>query len=269
MRQPNNHFACLALSGGMDSTSLLIHLLAKHYQVTAISFMYGQKHLIEMECAKQIIDYLQTKNLPVTHHIIELKGLESLLFSSLIQNDLTIPKGHYCEDNMRSTVVPNRNKLFISILQSVALSIATKEQAKTLVAMGIQAGDHTTYPDCRQEFIDADYQAYLIGNWDAALVSNYLPYINTDKYGILLDGLASCAALNLDFDEVYKRTITSYAPNAHGISDYESGSSIARIEAFMRLKRQDPILYADNSGIVSWETVTAYVTEVLKNKAKQ
>lgn len=266
MLQPKNSVACLALSGGMDSTSLLIHLLAKAYHVTAVSFMYGQKHLIEIECAKQIIDYLQQKSLPVTHHIIELKGLENVLFSSLIQHDLAIPKGHYCEDTMRSTVVPNRNKMFISILQSIALSIATKDQQNTLVAMGVQAGDHTTYPDCRQEFIDADYQAYLSGNWDASLVSNYLPYINMDKHGILLDGLTSCSTLNLDFDEVYKRTITSYAPNNNGVSDYESGSSIARIEAFMKLQRQDPIPYANDSGLVSWETVTAHVKEVLKNK---
>jgi len=269
MLQPQNSFACLALSGGMDSTSLLIHLLAKKHQVTAISFMYGQKHSVEIDCAKQIIHYLQTQNLPVVHHIIELKGLENVLFSSLIQNDLAIPKGHYCEENMRSTVVPNRNKIFISIVQSIALSIATKEQTNTLVAMGVQAGDHTTYPDCRQEFIDADYQAYLHGNWDASLVANYLPYINMDKYGILLDGLTSCVALNLDFDEVYRRTITSYAPNSDGISDYESGSSIARIEAFMKLERQDPIPYADSRGIVSWETVTAHVAKVLNNRAKE
>ncbi|MDP1603612.1 MAG: 7-cyano-7-deazaguanine synthase [Legionella sp.] len=263
MVQQQNKFACLALSGGMDSTSLLIHLLARNYQVTAISFLYGQKHSIEIKYAKDIIQYLHANGYKINHQIITLDGLEKLLHSALVEDGEDVPEGHYAEENMRATVVPNRNKIFISILQSAALSIALKEKEKTVVAMGIQAGDHTIYPDCRQEFIDFDYQAYLSGNWDADQVTTYLPYINRDKYGILQDGLQSCATLNIDFDEVYKRTITSYKPNDEGISDYKSASSVARIEAFLKLNREDPIVYADESGIVGWDIVKAHVMKVL------
>jgi 7-cyano-7-deazaguanine synthase len=263
MGQPKNKFACLALSGGMDSTSLLIHLMAQKYQVTAISFLYGQKHNIEIKCAQNIIHYLAERGYKINHHLITLDGLEKLLHSALVQDGPDIPEGHYTKENMKATVVPNRNKIFISILQSAALSIALKEKEKAVVAMGIQAGDHTIYPDCRQEFIDFDYQAYLSGNWEGSLVTNYLPYINTDKFGILQDGLQSCATLNIDFDEVYKRTITSYKPNSDGISDYKSASSVARVEAFIKLNRKDPIVYADESGIVDWETVKTEVMKVL------
>lgn len=263
MVQQKKKFACLALSGGMDSTSLLIHLLARNYEITAISFLYGQKHNTEIKCAENIIHYLAKNGYKINHHLITLGGLEKLLHSALVQDGDDVPEGHYAEENMRATVVPNRNKIFISILQSAALSIALKEKEKAVVAMGIQAGDHTIYPDCRQEFIDIDYQAYLSGNWDASVVTNYLPYINMDKYGILQDGLQSCATLNIDFDEVYKRTITSYKPNDEGISDYKSASSVARIEAFMKLNRKDPILYADESGIVDWDTVKKHVMKVL------
>jgi 7-cyano-7-deazaguanine synthase len=268
MPQQKNKFACLALSGGMDSTSLLIHLLARGYQVTAISFLYGQKHAVESECAKKIIHYLKEHGHLVDHHLIHIQGLENLLFSSLITGNESIPEGHYNEANMMSTVVPNRNKIFISILQSAALSIALREKEKTIVAMGVQCGDHITYPDCREEFITLDYQAYLSGNWNAESVSNYMPYMHCDKFKILLDGLQSCDVLGLDFDEVYKRTITSYNPNAEGISDYKSGASIGRLEAFIKLNRMDPIAYADESGLVTWDVVKKHAMEVLNIKEK-
>lgn len=269
MLHKNDKFACLALSGGMDSTSLLIHLLARDYEVTAISFLYGQKHSVEIECANKITSYLEKNGLKVRHQLIELAGLENLLFSSLIRNGKEVPEGHYSKKNMLDTVVPNRNKIFISILQSVALSMAMEEKKPVIVAMGIQAGDHAVYPDCRQEFIDFDYQAYLSGNWNASQVSNYLPYINCDKFKILQDGLQSCAALQIDFDEVYKRTITSYKPDSAGISDYKSGSSVARVEAFMKLNRMDPIPYADETGIVDWHKVTKHVRQVLDNNERE
>ena len=70
-----------------------------------------------------------------------------------------VPEGHYENDNMKETVVPNRNKIFSSIIQAVALSIANEKDACD-IALGIHAGDHAVYPDCRQEFRDADYQAF-------------------------------------------------------------------------------------------------------------
>ena len=132
--------------------------------------------------------------------------------------------------------------------------------------MGIHAGDHAIYPDCRQEFRDADFEAFVQGNWGAERVSYYTPYLFTDKLGILRDGAACCEDLGINFDEVYSRTNTSYKPiniNGTWYSDYKSASSVERVEAFIALGRPDPVRYADELGEVSWETVTKHVSAVL------
>jgi 7-cyano-7-deazaguanine synthase len=217
--------AVLSLSGGMDSSSLLLHLLANGYEVTALGFDYGQKHKVELERAKDLVCYLNANRLTHTdhvaggfdeaypvikHQIIKLDGLQNLLNSSLVTGGNDVPEGHYEQDNMKETVVPNRNKIFASLIQAVALSIATKPITddctigqEVAIAMGIHAGDHAIYPDCRQEFRDADFDAFIIGNWNADLVSHYTPYLHTDKFGILQDGLVCCTQLGIDFDEVY------------------------------------------------------------------
>jgi len=174
---------------------------------------------------------------------------------------------------MKETVVPNRNKIFASLIQAVALSIATKgDKQQVEIAMGIHAGDHAIYPDCRQEFRDIDFEAFKTGNWDSELVSVYTPYLHEDKFGILQDGLAACNKLGLEFDEVYKRTNTSYKPiklsNGIWLSDYKSASSVERVEAFIKLGRPDPVQYGEilkGNGIriVKWAEVRAAVKEVL------
>ena len=266
--------AVLSLSGGMDSSSLLLHLLANGYQVTALGFDYGQKHKVELERATSLVAYLQEKNLPVVHQIIKLDGLSHLLNSALVAGGKDVPEGHYEQDNMKETVVPNRNKIFASLIQAVALSWATRgEKQPVEIAMGIHAGDHAIYPDCRQEFRDIDFEAFKAGNWEAERVSHYTPYLHTDKFGILQDGELACQKLRLKFDEVYKRTNTSYKPIfiKHGwsdfdgtwYSDYESAASVERIEAFLKLNRPDPVAYADETGPVSWEVAKNHVEKVL------
>ena len=261
--------AVLSLSGGMDSSTVLLHLLANDYEVTALSFDYGQKHNVELERAQQLIDYLKEKGYNVNYQKITLQGLVGLLNSNLVKGGDDVPEGHYEEENMKDTVVPNRNKIFSSIIQAVALSLATKdlgdgmmEKRDVAIAMGIHAGDHAIYPDCRQEFRDADYKAFLEGNWDADLVKYYTPYLEGDKYDILVDGEQACFKLGLDFDEVYKRTNTSYKPDAEGRSDYKSASSVERIEAFLKLNRKDPVEYIDG-----WETAKQHVIEILAKHA--
>ena len=253
--------AVLSLSGGMDSSTLLLHLLANGYKVTALSFDYGQKHRVELERAQQLVDYLNSKAdkfEKITYQTIKLDGLSDLLNSALVTGGDEVPEGHYEEDNMKATVVPNRNKIFSSIIQSVALSIANKTELPVQIAMGIHAGDHAIYPDCRQEFRDADYKAFCEGNWEAQRVSSYTPYLNGDKFDILKDGESCCECLGVDFDEVYKRTNTSYKPDTQGRSDYKSASSVERIEAFIKLGRKDPVEYIDG-----WETAKIHAEQLL------
>ena len=273
--------AVLSLSGGMDSSTVLLHLLANGYEVTALSFDYGQKHRVELDRAQSLVDYINEnaiqpnldgdliKRYPrVKYGVIKLDGLAPMLNSALVEGGDEVPEGHYEQENMKETVVPNRNKIFSSLIQAVALSIANEKDTKVDIAMGIHAGDHAIYPDCRQEFRDADYTAFLEGNWDADRVSYVTPYLNGDKFDILADGADCCEKLGLEFDSVYASTNTSYKPiNIDGTwySDYKSASSVERVEAFLKVGRPDPVSYADESGPVTWDVVRNHVEKVLEN----
>ena len=165
---------------------------------------------------------------------------------------------------MKATVVPNRNKIFASLTQAVALSAANANGNDTDIALGIHAGDHAIYPDCRQEFRDADDAAFRIGNWEADKVGYFTPYLETDKLGILKDGEQLVEELGIEFDEVYKRTNTSYKPYPSGNSDYKSASSVERIEAFINLGRKDPVQYEDETGPVDYEVAKERLIKVQK-----
>jgi len=305
MQKQKDHVV-VSLSGGLDSSTLLLRCLSEYKSVTAISFDYGQKHRVELERAQSLVDYINStlsnlsfeekvqwvmknrdielENLaiteaasnlsPINYRQIQLNGLVDLLDSALVTGGEDVPEGHYAEDNMKATVVPNRNKIFASITQAVALSVANRTGETCDIAMGIHAGDHAIYPDCRQEFRDADDAAFRIGNWDAERVGYFTPYLEGDKFTILQDGEVLCKELGLDFDEVYLRTNTSYKPigifgaldtEITWYSDYKSASSVERVEAFIKLGRKDPAPYADETGPVTWEHVVTEVTKVLDN----
>ena len=252
--------AVLSLSGGMDSSTVLLHLLAHDYEVTAVSFNYGQKHNIELERAQQLIDYLKENGYNVNYQEITLFGLVDLLNSNLVQGGEEVPEGHYEEENMKDTVVPNRNKIFSSLIQAVALSIANEKNCPVEIAMGIHSGDHAIYPDCRPEFYDSLGYAFSIGNWDSEKVSFYLPYLKFDKSHILKQSLKSCEKLGLDFDKIFSNTLTSYNPDSLGRSSGKSGADVERILAFHSIGRKDPIVY-----VKEWEEV---LNDALKTEEK-
>jgi len=295
----NKKHVVISLSGGMDSSTLLLRCLKEYDTCTAISFDYGQKHRVELQRAQALIDYVNAnpnrvfvhEELPngfisypqVNYRVITLDGLTDLLNSALVTGGDDVPEGHYAEENMKATVVPNRNKIFASIVQAVALSIADKTGEQCDIAMGIHAGDFSIYPDCRAEFRDADDIAFRLGNWGAEKVGYFTPYIDGMKFDILKDGEVLCSELGLDFNEVYKRTNTSYKPIYHELvyeegmdivdasgwfSDYKSASSVERVEAFIKLGRPDPAPYADEEGPVTWEHVVKEVSKVLEENGK-
>jgi 7-cyano-7-deazaguanine synthase len=123
-------------------------------------------------------------------------------------------------------------------------------------------------------------EAFKIGNWDSELVTVTTPYLELNKFDILEDGQRSCDILGLDFNEVYKRTNTSYKPifikhswsdivtNGTWYSDYKSAASVERIEAFIKLGRPDPVEYADENGPTTWEVAKNHVEEVLAQHSK-
>lgn len=235
--------AVMALSGGMDSTGLLLRLLADGYKVSCISYEYGQKHRIELERAKANIQYLEGEGHQVEHKIADLSSAMSLFHSALTSDDIEVPEGYYEEEQMKVTVVPNRNAIFASILYGYALSVSHREDCDVDIAMGVHSGDHAIYPDCRPEFYSAIAGAFALGNWGSDRVSFHLPYIDGDKETILRDALESCSVLNLDFETIFENTISSYNPDSEGRASGTSGADIERILAFHALGREDPIEY--------------------------
>ena len=235
--------AVMALSGGMDSTGLLLRLLADGYKVSCISYEYGQKHRIELERAKANIEYLEGEGHQVEHKIADLSSAMSLFHSALTSDDIEVPEGYYEEEQMKITVVPNRNAIFASILYGYALSVSHREDCDVEIAMGVHSGDHAIYPDCRPEFYSAIAGAFALGNWGSDRVSFHLPYIDGDKETILRDALESCSVLNLDFETIFENTISSYNPDSQGRASGTSGADIERILAFHALGREDPIEY--------------------------
>tara|TARA_Y100001935_G_scaffold254836_1_gene265248 strand:- start:385 stop:1530 length:1146 start_codon:yes stop_codon:yes gene_type:complete len=248
--------AILAFSGGMDSTSLLLRLLREGYQVYTIGFNYGQKHIIELTRAQMNIDYLATQGYQVYNQTVDLSSLMST-FSGALTSTESIPKGHYEENQMKATVVPNRNAIFSSIIYGYALSMSKKLNTDVIISLGVHSGDHAIYPDCRPEFYRILNEAFALGNWDSDNVTLDLPYIDGDKTTILLDAIESCKVLGLEFDTIFANTNTSYEPDETGRSSGRTGSDIERILAFNAIGRKDPVEYQSN-----WDDVLSHALSV-------
>ncbi len=257
MEKPNRAVVCL--SGGMDSTALLLRLLAEGRKVFGLSFDYGQKHKLELGRLQSNLDYLRQHGFSVDSQTIDLSRLGSLFHSALTDADWQIPTGHYEQENMKQTVVPNRNAIFSSIAFGYALSIAVQEDANVDFCLGVHSGDHSIYPDCRPEFYEAIFKAFSIGNWDSEKVNLHLPYLHGDKLSILQDADVSIQKLGLDFETIFRNTCTSYLPDKAGRSHGLTGSDVERIIAFHKFGRADPVGY-----IEPWDVVVQQALKIEK-----
>lgn len=265
MKLKSKH-SVLSLSGGLDSTSLLLHLLNQNQIVHCVSFVYGQNHLIEIDKAKNNIAYISNNGFKdkLFHKIIDITNIFNNYSSSLLEGNSSIPEGHYESETMKNTFVPNRNAIFCSIIYGYALSISKRFNANITISMGAHAGDHQIYPDCRIDFFNKLFDSFKIGNWESDKIYLYLPYIDFNKKNILLDAKKSIKRLSLDFNTIFRNTITSYNPDEKGFSSGKSGSDIERILAFNELGIKDPIDYVN-----SWDSVLRNALKVNKDFKKK
>lgn len=159
----------LLLSGGMDSTTLLYHSLKRQEEVYCLSFDYGQRHSKELEAAKEI-----TKLTETPHKIVDITSINALLQGSSLTSEIDIPYGHYEDESMKSTVVPNRNMILLSLAIGYAISI---DADKVLYAA--HSGDHAIYPDCRPIFYEKMNEVAEIANYKPIKIE--APFLNLTK----------------------------------------------------------------------------------------
>lgn len=209
------------ISGGMDSITMLHKLHHEGYEIKAISFNYGQRHSKELEMAK-----VNCKDLNIEHRVIDITFLQNLIHKSALTGDIDVPEGHYEDDNMKLTVVPNRNM----ILASLAIGFAINEEYDA-IALGVHSGDHAIYPDCRPEFIQSLDNVSQIANYKPIKV--LAPFINANKTEIIRQGLE----IGVD----YAKTWTCYKGLEKACG--RCGSCQERLEAFKNNGVEDPLEY--------------------------
>ncbi|GAA0822203.1 7-cyano-7-deazaguanine synthase QueC [Colwellia asteriadis] len=208
-------------SGGMDSFTVLNRALKDGKEVYALSFDYGQRHVKELECASHVC-----KDLKINHKVIDISAINQLLAGSSLTDDIDIPEGHYEAENMKSTVVPNRNMVLLSLAVAYAVSVGAGQ-----VYYGAHSGDHAIYPDCRPEFVQKMNDVCMIANYES--VEIFSPYLDVSKTAILTDGIA----MGLD----YSNTWTCY--NGRNKACGKCGACQERLEAFEENNVTDPLVY--------------------------
>lgn len=238
----------ISLSGGLDSSCLVPYLLASGVKkIKAYSFKWGQKHSVELKKVKKNIQFLQSKGVDITHQIIDLTDAFSESKSSLHKGGEAIPEGHYAAENMKSTVVENRNVIFSSIIYGKALSWS-KEVGEVAIALGIHSGDHTVYLDTTPESRAACEEAFKISNWGSENVDYIAPFEYYTKDQLLhesIDAMKSLGWTKSEIKKYLKNTHTCYNPDAEGRSCGKCGSCNERLEAFAENKMKDPIKYVE------------------------
>ena len=239
--------AVISLSGGLDSTMLLMKLLSQGKEVRAYSFDYGQKHDIELKKVKKNIKFLQKKGLPVSHQIINVRDCFSDSASTLHKNGGDIPKGDYSVENQSSTVIENRNVTFSAIIYGKALAWSKKDNCDVEITLGIHAGDHSVYPDTTQESFEAAKHCFKISNWGSERVEYVAPFVNLRKDQLLTAGIDSMTEMGFtraDKNFVLRNTHSCYDPNDKGESCGTCGTCKERLEAFEKVGLKDPIKYS-------------------------
>lgn len=212
------------VSGGMDSATLLHHLLEEDHEVISLSVDYGQRHSVELDYAVAM-----AKHLNIPHRVADLRPINPLIRgqSSQANLDVAVPEGHYADENMKQTVVPNRNMIMLS----VAIGHAISEGAGA-VAYGAHAGDHTIYPDCRASFASAMETAALLCDWQE--IQLLRPFITIGKHDI--------AKLGSELRVPFGMTWSCYKGGTKHCG--KCGTCVERIEAFELADVPDPTLYA-------------------------
>lgn len=215
-----NNKTVVVLSGGMDSATLLYKLLSEEKEVKAISFDYGQRHKKELEYAAKLC-----AGLNIEHEIIDINNITKLISNSSLTSNIEVPEGHYEDESMKKTVVPNRNMIMASIAIGYAVNLDYDE-----VAIGVHAGDHAIYPDCRPEFINALKRIAELANYKPIKI--YTPFLEIDKGDI--------AIIGKDLIVDYSLTWTCYK----GLDKpcEKCGACQERAEAFKKADIKDPLL---------------------------
>lgn len=216
--------ALVLFSGGLDSTVLATQMKNDAEETRLLSIDYGQRHAKELGNSQQV-----AKHLELPHEILKLPQLGTILGgSSLTDKSLILPEGHYAEESMKSTVVPNRNMILLALAGGHALSLGFDT-----IAYAAHAGDHTIYPDCRPEFADAMDTALGLADWNT--LSLHRPFVDMTKSDLVSLGAKLDAPLHL--------TWSCYAGNE--IHCGKCGTCVERKEAFALAKIPDPTKYEE------------------------
>ena len=212
----------IILSGGMDSVTLLYD--QQERIALAVSFDYGSKHNArEIPFAR-----LHCERLGIRHITIPLDFMTTYFQSSLLKGGEEIPEGHYADENMRSTVVPFRNGIMLSIAVGIAESNGLK-----YVMMANHSGDHTIYPDCTPQFVDAFDEAAQAGTFVGIKLLS--PFVNWTKGDIARRG----KELGIDYAETW----SCYKGGKKHCG--KCGTCVERKEALAEAGIEDPTIYED------------------------
>jgi 7-cyano-7-deazaguanine synthase len=216
--------ALVLFSGGLDSTVLATQMKQEATETRLLSIDYGQRHAKELDHSQKVADHLG-----LAHEILKLPQLGQILGgSSLTDKSITLPEGHYAEESMKSTVVPNRNMILLALAGGHALSIGFDT-----IAYAAHAGDHTIYPDCRPEFADAMNKALGLADWND--LNLHRPFVDMTKSDLVTLGEELNAPLQL--------TWSCYAGGE--IHCGKCGTCVERKEAFALANIPDPTKYEE------------------------